>query len=126
MNIIISNSSGEPIYEQITKQIKNLIFNETLCKGDSLPSIRNLAQELKISVITTKRAYEELEREGFIETIPGKGSYVAGQNKELLREKRMKLIEDKLLEAIEEGKLIGLSLDDLKDMLDILSDNYRD
>ncbi|MBV7275221.1 GntR family transcriptional regulator [Clostridium thailandense] len=126
MNIIISNSSGDPIYEQITKQIKNLIFNETLGKGDSLPSIRNLAQELKISVITTKRAYEELEREGFIETIPGKGSYVAGQNKELLREKRMKLIEDKLLEAIEESKLIGLSLDDLKDMLDILSDNSRD
>ncbi|EFG88992.1 transcriptional regulator, GntR family [Clostridium carboxidivorans P7] len=87
MNIIISNSVGEPIYEQITKQIKNLIFNGALCEGDSLPSIRNLAQELKISVITTKRAYEELERDGFIETIPGKGSYVASQNKELLREK---------------------------------------
>lgn len=120
MNIIISNSVGEPIYEQITKQIKNLIFSGELCADDSLPSIRNLAQELKISVITTKRAYEELEHEGFVETIPGKGSYVAGQNKELLKERRMKLIEDKLLEAVEESKVMGLSLNDLKEMLDIL------
>lgn len=120
MNIIISNSSGEPIYEQISKQIKNLIFNGELCEGDSLPSIRSLAQELKISVITTKRAYEELESDGFIQTIPGKGSYVAGQNKELLKEKRMKMIEDKLMEAIEESRLINLSVDDLKEMLDIL------
>lgn len=125
MNIIISNSVGEPIYEQITKQIKNLIFNGALCEGDSLPSIRNLAQELKISVITTKRAYEELERDGFIETIPGKGSYVAGQNKELIKEKRIKLIEDKLLEVLEESKLLGLSLNDLKEMLEILSDTSR-
>jgi GntR family transcriptional regulator len=125
MNIIISNSAGEPIYEQITKQIKNLIFSGELSAGDSLPSIRNLAQELKISVITTKRAYEELEHEGFIETIPGKGSYIAGQNKELLREKRIKLIEEKLLEAIEESNLIGLSLDDLKEMLDILYDSNK-
>lgn len=125
MNIIISNSVGEPIYEQITKQIKNLIFSGELCAGDSLPSIRNLAQELKISVITTKRAYEELEHEGFIETIPGKGSYIAGQNKELLKEKRIKLIEDKLLDAVEESRLIGLSLDDLKEMLDILYDSNK-
>ncbi|AKA72376.1 MULTISPECIES: GntR family transcriptional regulator [Clostridium] len=125
MNIIISNSVGEPIYEQITKQIKNLIFNGALCEGDPLPSIRNLAQELKISVITTKRAYEELERDGFIETIPGKGSYVAGQNKELIKEKRIKLIEDKLLEVLEESKLLGLSLNDLKEMLEILSDTSR-
>lgn len=125
MNIIISNSVGEPIYEQIIKQIKNLIFNGELCAGDSLPSIRNLAQELKISVITTKRAYEELEHEGFIETIPGKGSYVSGQNKELLREKRIKLVEDKLLEAIEESNLIGLTLEDLKEMLDILYENTK-
>jgi GntR family transcriptional regulator len=125
MNIIISNSSGEPIYEQITKQIKNLIFIGKLCEGDSLPSIRNLAQELKISVITTKRSYEELEREGFIKTIPGKGSYVAGQNKELLKEKRIKLIEDKLIEAIDESRLINLSLKDLKEMLDILYDSNK-
>jgi len=125
MNIIISNSVGEPIYEQITKQIKNLIFNGELSAGNPLPSIRNLAQELKISVITTKRAYDELEHEGFIETIPGKGSYIAGQNKELLREKKIKFIEDKLIEAVEESKLIGLSLDDLKEMLDILYDSSK-
>lgn len=120
MNIIISNSSGDPIYEQITKQIKNLILTEIICEGDSLPSIRNLAQELKISVITTKRAYENLESEGFIYTIPGKGSIVAGQNKELLKEKRMKIIEDKLVEVIEESKFINLTIEELKEMLEIL------
>jgi GntR family transcriptional regulator len=120
MNIIISNSSGEPIYEQIKNQIKNLVFNEKIIEGDLLPSIRNLAQELKISVITTKRAYDELENEGFIQTVPGKGSYVAGQNKELLKEKRIKLIEDRISEAIEECRLINLSKDELKKMIDIL------
>lgn len=125
MNIIISNSSGEPIYEQITNQIKNIIFNGEVCEDEALPSIRSLAQWLKISVITTKRAYEELEKEGFIYTIPGKGSYVAGQNKELLKEKRMKSVEDKLTEAIEESKLINLSLKDLKEMLDILYESNK-
>lgn len=125
MKIIISNSSDEPIYEQITTQIKNNIFNEQLNEGDALPSIRNLAIELRISVSTTKRAYEKLEMEGFINTVPGKGSYVAGQNKELLRERKMKIIEDKLTEAIEESKFIDLSLDDLKELLDILSENTK-
>lgn len=125
MKIIISNSSDEPIYEQITTQIKNNIFNEQLNEGDALPSIRNLAIELRISVSTTKRAYEKLEMEGFINTVPGKGSYVAGQNKELLRERKMKIIEDKLTEAIEESKFIDLSLDALKELLDILSENTK-
>lgn len=125
MNIIISNSSGEPIYEQIIKQIKNFIFTGELLEGDSLPSIRNLAQELKISVITTKRAYSELENEGFIQTVPGKGSYVSGQNQELLKEKRIKFIEDKLMEAIEESRLINLPLEELKEMLDILYNNDK-
>ena len=125
MKIIISNSSDDPIYEQITTQIKNNIFNEQLNEGDALPSIRNLAIELRISVSTTKRAYEKLEMEGFINTVPGKGSYVAGQNKELLRERKMKIIEDKLTEAIEESKFIDLSLDDLKKLLDILSENTK-
>ena len=125
MRIIISNSSEEPIYEQITTQIKNHIFNELLNEGDALPSIRNLANELRISVSTTKRAYENLEGEGFIHTVPGKGSYVAGQNKSLLKEKRMKIIEDKLTEVIEESKFIDLSLDDLKELLDILSENTK-
>lgn len=126
MNIIISNSSGEPIYEQIVKQIKNHILTGVLEEGASLPSIRNLAQELRISVITTKRAYEELEREGFIHTMPGKGSFVSGQNKELLREKRIKIIEEKLQEAIEESRLLDLSLEELKDMLTILYEESND
>lgn len=123
MNIIISNMSKDPIYEQIAKQIKDNIIKGIISEGELLPSIRNLARELKISVITTKRAYEELEREGFIETVPGKGSYVSVQNKELLKEKKMKSIEDKLMEAIEDSKSIGLTKKELKEMLDILYDN---
>lgn len=120
MNIIISNSSGEPIYEQIRNQIRKLIISDNFKEGDSLPSIRNLAKELKISVITTKRAYEELERDGFIETIPGKGSFIAAQNKELLREIKMKNVEEYLIKAIEEGKNVNVSLEELKEMLDVL------
>ncbi|MCD2348317.1 GntR family transcriptional regulator [Clostridium guangxiense] len=123
MNIIISNSSNEPIYEQISKQIKNLIFNGELSEGELLPSIRSLAKELKISVITTKKAYERLEGEGFIDTVPGKGSYIAGQNKEILREKRIKVIEEKLMEAVEASKVINLSLEDLKEILEVLYKN---
>lgn len=125
MNIIISNSSGEPIYEQIIGQIKNDIFAGELKEGEALPSIRNLAKELSISVITTKRAYEELEKEGFIETVPGKGSFVAVQNKELLREKKMKLVEDKIIEAIEESKSLNLTLDNLKEILEVLYENFK-
>lgn len=125
MNIIILNSSSEPIYEQIIKQITNYIFDGTLNEGELLPSIRSLAKELGISVITTKRAYEELEREKFIETVPGRGSYVAAQNKELLREKKIKVIEDKLLEAIDESRAINLSIEDLKGMLDVLNENAK-
>ena len=123
MNIIISNSSNEPIYEQISKQIKNLIFNGELSEGELLPSIRSLAKELKISVITTKKAYERLEGEGFIDTVPGKGSYIAGQNKEILREKRIKVIEEKLMEAVEASKVINLSIEDLKEILEVLYRN---
>lgn len=120
MDIIISNSSGEPIYEQITRQIKSSIMRGELLEGEILPSIRNLAKELQISVITTKRAYEDLEREGFIETLPGKGSYVSGQNKELLREKRLKELEDKLNEVIVESKMLGLEFKELEEMLRLL------
>ncbi|WP_125153062.1 GntR family transcriptional regulator [Clostridium rectalis] len=120
MNIIISNSSREPIYEQITKQIKNLILMGSIKEGDALPSIRNLAQGLKISVITTKRAYEELEKEGFIETVPGKGSFVASQNKELLRESKIRSIEEKFSQIVEESKLINLGLKDLEYMLRVI------
>jgi len=120
MKIIISNSSQEPIYEQITRQIKNSIIRGELASGEMLPSIRNLAKQLQISVITTKRAYEELEREGFIETVAGKGSFVAGQNKELLREKRLKVMEEKLAEAVAESKILNISLKELQEMLQLL------
>lgn len=120
MNIIISNSSGEPIYEQITSQIKGAIMKGDITAGELLPSIRLLAKELQISVITTKRAYEELEREGFIETVPGKGSYVSGQNQELLKEKRLKELESKLTEVIAESKLMGLTLSEVEEMLRLL------
>ena len=120
MNIIISNSSQDPIYEQIVIQIKTAIMRDQLSEGDLLPSIRSLAKELRISVITTKRAYEELERAGFIETVPGKGSYVSGQNKELIREKRLTSIEEKLNEVITESKSLNLSLEELQSMLLLL------
>ena len=120
MNIIISNSSQDPIYKQIVTQIKNAIMKEELLAGEAVPSIRLLAKELQISVITTKRAYEELERDGFIETVPGKGSYVSGQNKDLIREKRLTSIEEKLTEVVTESKLLNLSLEQLQSMLDLL------
>lgn len=120
MDIIIANASPDPIYEQISQQIKNAIVRGELTPGELLPSIRNLARELRISVITTKRAYEELEREGFIETVGGKGTFVSLHNTELLREKRMQLIEEKFTEVIMEGKIMDISLSTLHDMLDLL------
>lgn len=120
MKIIISNSSNSPIYEQIAEQIKNQILTGELSAGDLLPSIRSLAKELQISVITTKRAYEELEREGFIETVGGKGSFVSSQNRELLREKRLKMLEEKLEEAVEDAKMLGLSLEEIQEMLELI------
>ncbi|QUH18529.1 GntR family transcriptional regulator [Alkaliphilus sp. B6464] len=120
MRIIIQNGSGQPIYDQITDQIKTLILNGQLSDGEQLPSIRSLAKDLQISVITTKRAYEELEREGFIETVAGKGSFVAVQDKELLKEKKLQIIEEKLQSAVVEGKQLGLTIDELKEMLTIL------
>jgi len=120
MKIIISNASQKPIYTQISEQIKNQIISGDLDQGDPLPSIRKLAQELQISVITTKRAYEELDKEGFIDTVGGKGCFVAMQNKELLREKKMKMVEDKMLEAVSEAKLLGIELKELKEMLTLL------
>ncbi len=120
MKIIISNSSPDPIYEQVTRQIKAQIINGELREGESLPSIRRLAQDLQISVITTKRAYEELEKEGFIDTVEGKGSFVAMQNKELLREKKMKLVEEKMAGAVEQARLLGITRAELEEMLALL------
>ncbi len=120
MKIIISNSSAEPIYQQIANQMKKLIIKGELVEGEAMPSIRNLAKDLQISVITTKRAYEELENEGFIEKVAGKGCYVAPQNKDIMKEKRLKLVEDKLMEAIKAAKPINLGLEDLEEMLRLL------
>jgi len=120
MNIIISNSSGKPIYDQIVEQMKNMIISGELSEGEQMPSIRSLAKELKISVITTKRAYEELEREGYIVTVPGKGSFVPTLNKELLREARMRIVEEKLWEAVSTAKSIDMTFEELQDMLEIL------
>ncbi len=117
MDIILSNSSGKPIYEQIAAQVKEQILSGALEAGDALPSMRLLARELRISVITTKRAYEELERDGFLENVPGKGCFVAAQNKELLRENQLRRVEEKLLEAIDEGRKGALSLEQLQEML---------
>lgn len=120
MKIIISNSSPDPIYEQIARQIKTQIMSGNPAEGKPLPSIRKLAQELQISVITTKRAYDELEREGFINTVAGKGTFVAVQNQELLREKKMKIVEEKLAEAVAEAKVLGITADQLHEMLVLL------
>ena len=117
MDIIISNSSGKPIYEQIVDQVKEQIMAGALAAGDALPSMRLLAKELRISVITTKRAYEELEREGFLENVPGKGCFVAPQNRELLREAQLRRVEEKLTQAIEEARRGAVSLEELKEML---------
>ena len=120
MNIVISNYSDKPIYDQIAEQIKNLIINGELAEAELLPSIRNLAKELQISVITTKRAYEELEKEGYIVSVPGKGSFVGAQNKELLREARIRIVEDKLAEAVSAAKTIDISLEEMQEMLKLL------
>jgi GntR family transcriptional regulator len=120
MKIVVSNASPDPIYDQVARQVKAGIISGELREGEALPSIRKLAQDLQISVITTKRAYEELEKEGFIDTVEGKGSFVAMQNKELLREKRMKIVEDKLAEAVADARLLGIARGELEEMLNLL------
>lgn len=125
MNIIINNSSGEPIYSQIEKQIKDDILTNKLSPNEPLPSIRGLAKDLRISVITTKRAYDELEREGFIYTVPGKGSFVSAQDKELLKESIMRNMEEYLSKAIEEGIKAEITLDEIIESLRVLAEEYK-
>ena len=120
MDIILSNSSGKPIYEQIANQVKEQIMTGALEAGDALPSMRLLAKELRISVITTKRAYEELERDGFLENVPGKGCFVAPQNRELLREAQLRKVEEKLSQAVDEARKGGFPLEELQEMLNLL------
>lgn len=122
MDIIISNSSGQPIYEQICRQIKGAVASGKLKPGEPLPSIRNLARDLRISVITTKRAYEELERDGFICTVAGKGSFVAQQDVELARESSLREIELHLQSALELSRQIELPISGLQNILHVLSE----
>jgi len=123
MQILISNNSKEPIYEQIYYQIKKQILTNELQAGQALPSMRQLAKDLDISVITTKRAYEELEKNGFIYSVVGKGSFVSEQSNEMIKERKLKVIEEQLVTAIQNSKEIGLSFTELQELLNML---YRE
>ena len=120
MNIILSNTDSAPIYEQITRQLRAKIVSGELTAGQALPSMRLLARELRISVITTKRAYEDLERDGFILTQPGRGSFVAAQNPALLREEHLKKVEDCLQGAVDAARLGGIGYDEVAETLRLL------
>jgi len=120
IKIILSNASSDPIYIQIMNQIRQSILSGELRAGDTLPSIRQLAKDLQVSVITTKRAFEELEKEQLIDTVVGKGSYVSGANKNFIREQRMKRLEEKMLEIIRESKELNMSRQDVIDHLTLL------
>lgn len=126
MKILLSNASPNPIYEQILRQVRAQILSGELKEGESLPSIRKLAQTLQISVITTKRAYDELEREGLIDTVGGKGTFVASPNAEFLREKRVRAVEEKLSAAIAEARDSAISHAELKRMFTLLLESDHD
>jgi len=116
VELIISNASSKPIYEQITGQIKAMILSGELAEGEQLPSIRALANSLRVSAITTKRAYADLEADGFIETVQGKGSFVAGGNAELIREEQLRQVEELMGQAVDAGRAMGLSKTELTEM----------
>ena len=120
MNIVISNSGEIPIYEQIASLIKSAVIAGEVKPGEPLPSLRFLAKELRVSVISTKRAYEELEREGYITSVPGKGSFAAEINRELLREEQYKRLEEHLNEAVDAARTAGISLGEMKELLETL------
>ena len=120
MHIHLSNASDKPIYEQITTQIKEVILANKLLAGDALPSIRSLAKELKISVMTTKRAFADLERDGFIETVAGKGSFVTERNQDFLREELLRQIEEHLQKAVKTAKTVGIMKEELQELLSLM------
>ena len=122
MDIIISNNSNSPIYEQITTQIKEMILNGTLQEGDALPSMRTLAKDLRISIITTKRAYEDLERDGFIESFTGRGSFVKAAGKELMQEELLCQVQDLAEQTCKKAVLAGLSLEELLETIRLIYD----
>jgi GntR family transcriptional regulator len=120
LNIIFSTNSNLAIYEQIINQIKLAIINKEIKPGEPLPSIRGLAKDLQISVITTKRAYEELEQEGLIYSVTGKGFYVSEQNTDMLMEKKIAMLEQQIADMVKECKAVGLEAKDVKDIIDML------
>ncbi len=122
MHIFIDNRSGHPIYDQIYTQLKNMILSDTLVADQALPSIRALARELRISVITTKRAYDELEREGFLYTVAGKGTFVAPKNRALVQEEHLKQIEEHMSAILELARVCGLSRDELMEMFNVMGE----
>lgn len=117
MEILISNSSDKPIYEQICVQIKGMIMNGTLSAGEALPSMRALARDLHISVITVQRAYEDLTRDGFVETVSGKGSFVASQNREIIQEEQLRIAEELLQKAADIGRAHGIAYEQMANIL---------
>ena len=125
MDIIISNTSGVPIYEQIEEQIKSQIMTGSLVAGEALPSMRVLAKELKISIITTKRAYEDLERDGYIESVTGKGSFVKAVNSDIVKENMMFKIQELLDKACDKAVIGKVTRDELKEMIDLLYDEKQ-
>ncbi len=125
MDIIITNTNNQPIYEQIYNQVKGLIISGELKEGAPLPSIRNMAKDLKISVITTKRAYEELEKDGYIYTAPGKGSYVAEKNLEMLRESQLREIEEHMRKIVELAPSCRLTQDETLEMFKIFMEEMK-
>ena len=125
MDIVISNTSGVPIYEQIEEQIKSQIMTGALTAGEALPSMRVLAKELKISIITTKRAYEDLERDGFIESVTGKGSFVKAVNSDIVKENMMFEIQELLYKACDKAVIGKVTRDELKEMIDLLYDEKQ-
>lgn len=122
LNIIISNSSGKPFYEQIASQIRGMIFSGELEEGEALPSMRSLAKDLRISLITTKRAYEDLEQAGFLYTLPGKGCFVAAQDPAIHREEALRKVEEHLQNAIDAARAGGVSAGEVRDTLEVLLD----
>lgn len=120
MEIILSNNSNEPIYKQITDQVKTMIIDGSLKEGDSMPSMRLLAKSLHVSVITAQHAYEDLQKDGFIETVAGKGTFVAIQNKDFIKEEQLKLIQDKIEDAVKIAKVYDVSLDIVGNMLKLI------
>lgn len=126
MDIVLSNTSGEPIYEQIKGQLKSAILRGELAEGEQLPSIRGLARDLRVSVITTTRAYADLAAEGFVTNVPGKGSYVMARNLDLVREQVLREVEARLSDAVDTARLASLSRGELHEMLDAVCDTLEE